>query len=415
MTQFTPPSSSRPGPGQVPEPRTAGDPGEPRTAVLRALADRPAPLAPPGAVAALTDRFLVHTSWGAARAVLPLLPQLGGVVLRGAEAATGVGQLHHAGFSGVLAIDPEGYAEAAATAEQPFVLPTGGLFDVSLPEYLQGQRDLGATVTLTPTGYLWAGDSEALRAATSLAADLDRDDVLFSAPLDIGWFTDDHIDHLIAVLAQLSMPKAVFLGGQFDPLERYKASVRNLRRLVGEAGHVAVLRTDLTGFDAVCHGAFAASIGTGGSLRHIIPFGQRRQAANRDQSPSVLHGDLMTFFKGTTLAKRFANHPAPTCNCPACGGRALDSFHGTDDSADAHAHGIYTWNLWVALIQEQPTLAARASWWQRRAAEAITHCDELNSQLGQDGAFTPPATLKAWAELPPWPTGASTPQRSRTH
>ncbi|SMD27629.1 hypothetical protein [Kibdelosporangium aridum] len=166
-------------------------------------------------------------------------------------------------------------------------------------------RDYGACVALTPTGYLQAGDSDALRAAVRAAREIGRDDVLFSAPLDIGWFLNDHIDHLIAVLATLPLPKAVFLGGQFDPMDRYRDGVPNLRRVVAEAGDIAVFRTDLTGFDAMSQGAFATSIGSGGSLRHIIPFGQIRRSNNKDESPSVLYGDLMTFYKGSTLADKF--------------------------------------------------------------------------------------------------------------
>lgn len=49
----------------------------------------------------------------------------------------------------------------------------------------------------------------------------------------------------------------------------YRAAVTNLRRLVGDVEHVAVLRTDLTGFDVMSHGAFATSIGAVGSLRLV--------------------------------------------------------------------------------------------------------------------------------------------------
>jgi hypothetical protein len=307
-----------------PQPRPSGSGTDPRGAALRALADRSTPAAPAGPANALTDQVLVHTSWDAGQKLLDVVlsSNAGGFVLRGSKASNGVQQLKQDGFGGVLLIDPESYDEAVATADAPFILPKDTLYEVTLDEILNGQRACGATVALTPTGYFRAGDSDALKAAADAVAALGRDDVLFSVPIDIAWLGNDHIGQLIAVLERLKAPKAVFLGGQFDPLDRYKAAVANLRRLVAEAGHTAVLRTDLTGFDVLCHGAFATSIGTGGSLRHIIPFGEPpRSSNNKDRSPSVLYPDLMAFFRGSTQANRFANVPAPRCQ--ACGDRAL--------------------------------------------------------------------------------------------
>jgi hypothetical protein len=386
-------------------------------AALRALGARPTPLRPPGPVGELTDRILVHASAGRdagdRRRLLYLLPaQASGLALRGPKAGAQVRQLREEGFDGVLLIDTESYERAAATAEAPFVLPQDQdeLVPVTLGQILQGQLDCGATAALTPTGYLRAGDSDALKSAANAAAALGRDDVMLSVPIDIAWLTEDNIGPLIAVLARLAMPKAVYLGGQFDPLERYRAAVANLRRLVAEAGHVAVLRTDLTGFDVLAHGAFAASIGTGGSLRHIVPFGERPQAVDtKDKSPSVLFSDLMAFFRGSKLAKRFANARPPMCSCSACDGRRLDTFVGRRDAAAAHAHGVRVWGEWLADMLEQPTLADRAAWWRNRCAAAEASHQIVSAQIGQAGAFEPARPLKAWAALPAWPSPAGPP------
>lgn len=400
----------------LPQPRPPGSGIEPREVALRALADRPIPDAPAGPASALTDRVLVHTSWDAGQKLLDVVlsSNAGGFVLRGSKASNGVQQLKREGFDGVLLIDPESYDEAVATADAPFVLPKDTLYEVTLDEILNGQRACGATVALTPTGYLRAGDSTALKAAADVVAALGRDDVLFSVPIDIAWLGNDHIGQLIAVLARLKAPKAVFLGGQFDPLDRYKAAVANLRRLVAEAGHVAVLRTDLTGFDVLCHGAFATSIGTGGSLRHIIPFGEPpRSSNNKDQSPSVLYPDLMAFFRGRTLATRFANIPAPRCQ--ACGDRALDTFLAKKDSLAAHAHGVHSWSEWIADMTDQPTLADRAIWWRNRCGGALAEYGVVNARVDQPEGFEAPKALRAWATLPAWPLPTEpASRRSRT-
>lgn len=401
-----------------PQPRPLGDGTDPRQALLRALAMRASPQEPPGPASALTDRVLVHTSWDTGKKLIGTLPlRADGLVLCGAKAGTGVRELRSGGFDGPLVIDHETYS-VAATAEAPFVLAQNGLFQMTLDQVLQGQRACGATVALTPTGYLHAGDSLALKAAVNTVTSLDRDDVLFSVPIDIAWLNEDNIGHLIAVLAGLDAPKAVFLGGQFDPLERYKAAVANLRRLVADAGHIAILKTDLTGFDALSHGAFATSIGTGGSLRHVIPPGQRARSGNpKDRSPSVLFPDLMAYFRGSKLAQRYANTPQPpACSCAACGDRRLDTFRGTNDSTAAHTHGVRIWSEWTTDLRAQPTLLDRAVWWRNRCKAAVAHYDIVNAQLDQPNAFKPPKPLNAWADLPDWSSPSEpAPRHSRSH
>lgn len=391
---------------QVPEQPPVSQAAETRDDLLRTLAARPAPVALPGAAALLVDRILVHTSWDTARPLLPHLPTHGsGLVLRGAKRFAGCKELRDTGHDGVVLLDPEGYTVAAATEDDPFVLgdpEENTLFTPTLEEILQDQRAARATMTMTPTGYFHAGDGPALKAAANAVAALNRDDVLFSVPLDIAWLKNEHVGLLIAVLSRLDVPKAVFLGAQFDPLDRYKHAAMNLRRLVAEAGHVAVLRTDLTALDAMSHGAFAASIGTGGSLRHIIPVGQFPRAGKNDPSPSVLFSELMAYVKGSTIAERFANDRPPTCRCTSCNGRALDTFLSKDDSPEAHIHGILTWSEWATVLRAQPTLADRADWWRRRCHDAVQQYQILNTALGQDDAFTPPTPLAAWATLSAW-------------
>ncbi|MFC6091534.1 hypothetical protein [Saccharothrix lopnurensis] len=405
-------------PANLPAPRPPTDETQARAAALHALGLRPAPAAPPGPIGELTDRVLVHTNLDTDRGTLmPLLADVDGLVLSGKKACKAVRELRRSRYQGLLLADPEGYASAAATAEEPFVLPSGGLFGASLSDVLQGQRDAGVTAVMTPTAYFRAGEIGPLKAAAKIVAALDSDDVLFSVPIDVAWLSNDHIDSLIAVLKRLALPKVVLLGGQFDPLKRYKSAVANLRRLVAEAGHVAVFRTDLTAFDVLSHGAFAASIGTGGSRRHVVPFGQFARSSGKepDYSPSVLHPELMSFHKGSLLAERFGNtRPPQTCPCPACAGQGLDRFTDKSDRDAAHAHGIRIWTPWIAEMHRYRVLAERAEWWKRRCADAVAHCGIVNALIEQEGAFNAPNTLKAWSELPAWWAPASSDSRSRT-
>lgn len=204
-------------------------------------------------------------------------------------------------------------------------------------------------------------------------------------------------------------------------MERYRDAVANLRRLVAEAGDVAVFRTDLTGFDAMSHGAFATSIGSGGSLRHTVPAGELRRSAKDDESPSVLFGDLMSFHKGSTLYKKFANTRAPVCACAACRGRALDTFLAREHTVAAHQHSLCTWATWIPDLRAQRTLGDRATWWRNRCRDALANAEIVNVRINQPEAFTAPVTLRAWAELPAWLSATQPvtrrprpPRRSRT-
>jgi hypothetical protein len=360
------------------------------------------PRKPPGTAGQLTDRILVHASGDNALKLAEHLPAASGLVLSGKKAHDAARALRAAAYGDPILIDPGTYVTAEATPERPFALNDDGMFPISLEDVLNAQLNSGAVAALTPTGYLHAGDTKALKAAIRQVAQLDRQDVILTLPLDAAWLTGDHIDTLIAVLARLDVPKAVLLASQFDPMTRYNTirTVKNLRRLLAEAGHVAPLRTDTTGFDALAHGAFTTSIGTGGSLRHIVPFGQRpRSSKVNDQSPSVLYAEVLTFYRGSTIAQRYANHFPPTCQ--ACG-RSLDTYLRRADSTDAHVHGLHTWGRWADEMRRQATLGDRAIWWRNSCRLAVAESDAINLRIGQDGAFSPSETVSVWADLPAW-------------
>lgn len=369
------------------------------------IARRSGPMPLPEPVSVLHDRILLHANMRTARALVPLPAPVAGLVLTGKTAAAGIKTLRREHPDLLLLRDPEGYRRALATEQEPFVLDddeSQHLFPLSLDDYLRAQRDCGADLALTPTGYLGAGNDDALRAVIRTADRIARDDVIVSLPIDIAWLRDDHIDHLIAATAGLDRPKAVLLGGQFDPMRRSAEAVQNLRRLVAEGGDVAVLRTDLTGFDAMSHGAYATSLGTGGSLRHVIPFGQRSFGGGNDPSPTVLLAELMSFYKGSTLVERFADSRPPVCACLSCQERPMDRFVGRGDTLDAHRHNVHVWASWANDLYDQPTVDGRATWWKNLCSAAVDYAAVLNARIRQPGAFQPPSTLRSWAELPEW-------------
>jgi len=241
-----------------------------------------------------------------------------GFVVSGSGAAAKVRKLREEGFTGPLLADPAVYTVAAASEDDPFPDVSSGQLAFGDPLQLSIEEQVGhragATAAMTPTGYLHAEDSDALKAAVHQVLKLEDPHVFFSVPVDVGWLRDDAVGQLIAWLNVVPNPQAVMLGGQMDPLAGFSQAVGNLKRLLAEVPGTALLRADLAAFGALAHGAVFTAFGATSSMRHIVPPGQAaKRSAGGPNSPSVLLPELMDFFLGETLAKRFAAGLAPVC------------------------------------------------------------------------------------------------------
>ena len=58
---------------------------------------------------------------------------------------------------------------------------------------LQEQRDCGASVAMTPTRYVHAGDADALKGVMRAAQAIERDDVVVTLPIAISWLRDESL------------------------------------------------------------------------------------------------------------------------------------------------------------------------------------------------------------------------------
>ncbi|MFD8105332.1 hypothetical protein YUYDRAFT_05046 [Streptomyces sp. ScaeMP-e48] len=348
-----------------------------------------------------------------------------GLVLCGKEALRSAARLRREkAYSGALLVDPAAYEMSAATEDDPFPhvdadsLPFDDALDVSLIE----QRAVGVTAPMTPTGYIRAEDSDALKAAVLRVVALDDPSVVFAVPIDVAWLRDEEpVRQLIALLRLVQGPKAIMLGGQMDPLARHSKAVGHLRRVIEQVPDAALLRTDLAAFGALAAGAAFTAFGTSGKLRHIIAPGEKAKTGNGGfpTSPHVLYPELMSFFLGTTLAKRFAASPAPACPCAAClGVRALDSFTSLHSPlpAAAAAHNVSVLMGWLRALSALPEGPARERWWYERCKRAVDHYPLVNAIIAQPNAFKVPEQLKRWALAAPAPTTsiATSPDGQRT-
>ncbi|MCK9925107.1 hypothetical protein MXD61_25105 [Frankia sp. AgPm24] len=327
------------------------------------------------------------------------------------------------GYVGPLVVDPGRYAARFATAEAPFVyeneddglfFPDSGLsLDVRLGLELDAQLAYGATVALTPTGYLRVGDRAALRAVVDVVADLDRRAIIVVIPAAVGWLVEPHLDFFTEVLATIRHPVALAFGGQFNPLD-LRAAQANLRRLLTAVPGVAPWRTDFAAFDGVAHGAPFAAIGASSGMRHLVPPDEKARTGQMGAvQPAVLIPRLLSFVGGGRIARLYANRQPPTCDCLECAGRALTRFDGSDGEIQAAAsrHNAATWNRLLPGFFGEPGLGERQAYWKRMCQAARDAHEIENSRLRQKKAFTPPKDITRFATLPV--THAPLPQPAR--
>jgi hypothetical protein len=273
-------------------------------------------------------------------------PDHGGLVLCGKKAGGRARELRGAGYTSILVIDQAAYETEAATGDEPFALPEGRLFGGHLGDVLHQQLDCGADVAVTPTRYVRPGDADALKAVMRAAQAIERSDVIVTVPVAITWLRDESLRQLMAVLKLIPHPKALILGGQYDPLDAFASAPKNLRSLAQEVADLGLWRTDLAAFDCIAYGGLVAAIGAGGSLRHLIPEDEEPQSSSFPGThlPSVLIPDLLRFSKADWLATKYANTPPPRCPCAVCDGSLLDRFNRADGETRAavHAHNAAT-------------------------------------------------------------------------
>lgn len=370
------------------------------------------------ALAALRDRMLLQVPPGRVGQVQGHLdPARSGLILCGKGALRSAARLRREeAYSGALLVDPAAYEVSAATEDSPFphAAPDALPFDDPLALSVAEQRAAGVTAPITPTGYIHAEDSDTLKAAVSRIVGLDDPSVIFAIPIDVAWLRDEEpVRQLIACLRLVKGPKAIMLGGQMDPLARYAKAVGHLRRVIEHVPDTALLRTDLAAFGTLAAGAAFTAFGTSSKLRHIVAPGEKAKTGNGGfpTSPHVLYPELMSFFLGATLAKRFAASPAPVCSCAACRGtRALDTFTSLHSPlpAAAAAHNVSVLMDWLRALHALPKGSAREHWWHERCKAAADRHPLVNAAIAQPNAFKVSEQLKRWTMAAPAPQASAT-------
>ncbi|MDA2811695.1 hypothetical protein O4J56_13725 [Nocardiopsis sp. RSe5-2] len=337
-------------------------------------------------------------------------PVDGGLVFCGQKAADNAAEaLRGREFTGPVLIDPSAYEKHVATPERPFITGQASLLvEDELEEELQRQRERKATMALTPTAYLRAGDRASLEAVAERAADLRGGDVLLTLPLDMGWLRGSRHDDLIALLLQIPVPKALILCAPRDPLATMGAA-RSLREIVSSVPGIGLLRSDMAALDAMVHGAGFAAVGDSASARHgPVPGGGGAPRPRRD--PAVLFPRALSYHYGVTLATAFEGAAeVPRCHCGPCrewgaendtadGLRPLTGFTDSADRAAAHRHNHAAWSMIWGYVMAAPDETEARRRWSGCCARALPTLSAANAVARRpDNPLKAPPALRVWA------------------
>ncbi len=366
-------------------------------------ASTPSPLS--GKVpAAVADRVLLQVGHRrAARYRGRVDASSSGLVLTGNGALAKAGQLREEGFDAALLVDEGCYRVAAASEEAPFPVldnEPAPLFGAPL-EHLMLAHLAFADLALTPTGYLHAGAIGALEAAAARVTRLGDPRVVFTVPIDASWLHPGQVEYLAEVLHRVPRSKAVLVGGRPDA----RGAAGGLVRLLELVPGIGVLRAGLGAFGGLAWGAGFTAFGGDASMRHTVPPAPAQTASGGGPgSPAVLFPELMDFFLGLTLAKRFDGE-APACSCEECQGERLDRFTSMAQQVPAAGHNASSLMVWVRRLRAVDA-ADRAAWWRQQCREALDSVAVWNARIQQLSGFTVSSDLSAWAELPARRTAA---------
>jgi hypothetical protein len=312
----------------------------------------------------------------------------GGLVISGQAALTKADELKRQGLP--VLCDAQRYTGAKrALADADFS-----------HQWLACQRDLGGPV-LTDSGYVGKHDVAGLRSILRRTLRL-GENAFALLPLHADWLKESpDRDVLLDEVTATGVPIAVALEHQSDPLGVQQV-LRGLLMLLATDVPVILLRSDVSAIGALCHGAHAAAIGTTTALRHIYPMpkpgagGGGRRASVAAFEPHFLN--YVTVDKLAGAVQRTPENNLWTCECTACGGRAVDHFATIRDETSRQDYAFrHSIELLYLLREEFFTVDVdRKVAWDARCDAAICHHLDVRAELPD---WRTPTFLAAWRKV----------------
>jgi hypothetical protein len=260
--------------------------------------------------------------------------------------------------------------------------------------WAEDQRAVGVVELLSPGVFVPMNDVRALDAAiaTQIRWLEAQHGGRMSLALDWHWLTEG-LPALLSTLVPLGAPIAVALADPKDPLE-HRGAVRGLATLASEAADLMILRCDMGALGAIAHGATVAAIGTGTSVRHVVPAGRRAHGSG-NPLPNVFVESLLDFRSLERLAQ-LPDRLKPECALTCCGGAQLDRFLYKDDAPGVRIHNLHALaNVADRILGSDDD--ARPSLWTEMAREAVVEAQRIHMEAGQP--FAVRRQIEAWAIL----------------
>lgn len=300
-----------------------------------------------------------------------------------------------AGGHEVLVLDASRYAGARRlSASAPF-----------RESWLYLQRELRLPV-LTDSGYAGQGDRAGVTSVLDRAARLGPH-VVATLALSPWWFEEGGgLGFLLGRVERAGVPVAVALEHQRDPLG-VQRTLRGLVQLIGVGVPVIQLRCDVSGLGLLCHGAWAAAVGTRSNLRHFYPVpGSKGGFAPRKAKTATLVKECLSYIDIQRIARAVQADPDDSlwlpCECAICGYRSLDWLSTLTDEAEqqraAFGHALETlFDLRDALVAGTCSPADRQASWRAHCENAIARFQGI---AGGGASWSAPPFLRCWRSVP---------------
>ena len=260
----------------------------------------------------LKDHLLVQASAGDVGDAAALADRAGsGVVVSGEGALEAADRLNQTGLAWL--VDRRRYAGRGR-------VPGTATFD---GRWLARQRDRGAALVLSDSGYIGQHDAASLRCVLSQAAAASSN-VTAVLPLHADWFSTDLLV-LQEEIVRFGVPVAIVLEHARDPLSVRK-TLLGFTQLLTVPVPVGLLSSDVSALGALAFGAAWAAVGVRSSLRHLYPV-KDKGGGRTSPLPSALVDPALALIKVDKIAAGWAasqDDPAWVCDCTVCGGRTLD-------------------------------------------------------------------------------------------
>lgn len=339
----------------------------------------------------LTDHLLIQAEPDDLGVVLRLADRDGGgLVLTGEHAPEACKDRWRESFSRPVLVDRRRYAGRARRRG------TEPLTDA----WLSRQQEAGVTAVLSDSGYIGAGDQQALGSVLSQCAAASLP-VVAVLPLHISWLGDG-LEKLTSEVNEHGVPVALVLEHKSDPLGTQRA-VKGLTQLLADAEvPVSMLCCDISGLGALAFGADWSAVGVRSRLRHLYPSDDH--GYKWSPSVSALVKPMLSIVTVEKIAEAWTRtyedldwvHDIWTCACQTCDGRTLDWLASASEP-EVNAH---TFELLAELRDGLSALPAgwtRHRSWTSKCNAAVNRYDEL--RLRARVGWRTPGYLRSWAAL----------------